>query len=460
MHRKTPMKDENQNIKEKLVEQFIQQKITKERKVSNLNYIKISQQWRFLLREVKSKELKKELENLKQTFQRVLDRKEAVIASLQKDHQDYDLQHEQIVNGHLQNLEKLIELQRERVKICYGDYLSKKKMLKEEFDSAEDRIITCQQKDMSHLVDVTFAMEQQFLEAEGERKAEFQSKKDDLKDKILEERQTLQVVLEGHIEGLWQQFQEALQRYTESTESRRKVTEDLKTKDEQNVKQIEIQKKKLQSISDKILQLKFKISLCAKDDNQEDSVLKREITELQNSACLMKEKIKEIQEMGKYALKKTVTQSDGIIQKLGIISSKAENILKSYERCRKLETEEEKVLPFYKSSEEGTEVDIFKQIEHIIKDEAADYPMLENFWRKHNKVLLETLALQKECQDYENKNKFLKKQLSDYFVGLNKDGQTINPILVINEQFERPQKLEQHQPVIIEAAHIIQHITE
>ncbi|XP_013775811.1 coiled-coil domain-containing protein 65-like [Limulus polyphemus] len=454
------MKDENQNIKEKLVEQFIQQKITKERKVSNLNYLKISQQWRSLLRDVKSKELQKELEILKQTFQRVLDRKETVIASLQKDHQDHDLQHDRIVNGHLQNLDKLIEIERERVQNCYGNYLSRKKKLGEEFGSSEDRICICQQKDMSNLVDVTFAMEQQFLEAEGERKAELQSKKDDLKDKIVEEKQTLQVVLEGYIEGLWQQFQEALQGYTESTESRRKAFEELKAKDEQNARQIDVQKRKLQSISDKISQLKFKISMYAKDDSQEDNVLKKEKIELQNSASLMKDKIKEIQEKEKYALKKMVTQSDGIIQKLSIISSEAENILKSYERCRKLETEEEKVLPFYTSSEEEIEVDIFKQTKNIIKEEAADYPMLENFWKKHNKVLLETLALQKECQDYENENKFLKKQLSDYFVGLNKDSEKTNPLLVINQQFDPPQKLEQQRPVIIEAAHIIQHITE
>lgn len=58
---------------------FTQDKLAKEEHNSALNLNKINTQWRTVLREVKTKELLKDIEILSQTFERVVDCKDNVI---------------------------------------------------------------------------------------------------------------------------------------------------------------------------------------------------------------------------------------------------------------------------------------------------------------------------------------------------------------------------------------------
>lgn len=60
------------------------------------------------MREAKSNELKKDLEVLSQTFERVVDRKESVIKSLSKDLLEADEQYSMALRSHLQNVDALI----------------------------------------------------------------------------------------------------------------------------------------------------------------------------------------------------------------------------------------------------------------------------------------------------------------------------------------------------------------
>lgn len=58
---------------------FPQDKLAKEEHNSALNLNKINTQWRTVLREVKTRELHRDIEILSQTFERVLDCKDSVI---------------------------------------------------------------------------------------------------------------------------------------------------------------------------------------------------------------------------------------------------------------------------------------------------------------------------------------------------------------------------------------------
>ena len=60
------------------------------------------------MREAKSKELKKDIEILSQTFERVVDRKESVIKSLAKDLAEAEEQYAMALRSHLQNVDDLV----------------------------------------------------------------------------------------------------------------------------------------------------------------------------------------------------------------------------------------------------------------------------------------------------------------------------------------------------------------
>lgn len=80
----------------------------REEKTSKFNLNKINHQWRNIMRETKSRELKKDIEILSQTFERVIDRKESVIKSLAQDLVEAEEQYSMALRSHLENVDNMI----------------------------------------------------------------------------------------------------------------------------------------------------------------------------------------------------------------------------------------------------------------------------------------------------------------------------------------------------------------
>ena len=119
--------------------------------------------------------------------------------------------------------------------------------------------------------------------------------------------------------------------------------------------------------------------------------------------------------------------------------SLGERILKTAELCRTLETEKEKVLPFYQSDPDS-------QIENEIKVEKIlglnphsqnEFKLLDNFYKRFNKVHLDKLAIEKQKATLEKENLFFKNLLKQYLDGVSVNNDVINtnnPLLVVNNK--------------------------
>lgn len=116
-----------------------------------------------------------------------------------------------------------------------------------------------------------------------------------------------------------------------------------------------------------------------------------------------------------------------------------ERILKTAELCRKLETEKEKVLPFYQSDPE-TQEESEQQVEKILGIDPKSYnefKQLDNFYKRYNKVNLDKLAIQKQKATLEKENLFFKNLLKQYLDGVSVNDDVINnnnPLLVVNNR--------------------------
>jgi len=62
--------------------QFLTDKLHKEEKAVRLNETKLITKWRDILRNSKSEELKKDIQILSQTFERMVDKKNALVEAL------------------------------------------------------------------------------------------------------------------------------------------------------------------------------------------------------------------------------------------------------------------------------------------------------------------------------------------------------------------------------------------
>ncbi|NXD88495.1 DRC2 protein, partial [Halcyon senegalensis] len=100
-----------------------------------------------------------------------------------------------------------------------------------------------------------------------------------------------------------------------------------------------------------------------------------------------------------------------------------QRILRLAEMCRRLETEEEKVLPFYPSSLGVEEQrDARRVLEEMPAEPLAqamrDYVGLERFWQRVNKAKLEEQALQREGTALRERNQQLQELLKQYLAGI------------------------------------------
>ncbi|NXU68151.1 DRC2 protein, partial [Horornis vulcanius] len=99
-----------------------------------------------------------------------------------------------------------------------------------------------------------------------------------------------------------------------------------------------------------------------------------------------------------------------------------QRILRLAEMCRRLETEEEKVLPFYASSlAESEQQNARRVLEKTPSEPLAqamqDYVGLERFWQRFNKAKLEEVALEQARAALANKNRDLRGLLQQYLTG-------------------------------------------
>ncbi|RXM92284.1 Zinc finger protein Eos [Acipenser ruthenus] len=83
--------------------------------------------------ETKGRELKKDIEVLSQTFERVVDRKDSVIKSLAWDLEEAEAQYSQALRAHLHNLDVLLQLQRGRLESLEQNYQAELEALRGEF---------------------------------------------------------------------------------------------------------------------------------------------------------------------------------------------------------------------------------------------------------------------------------------------------------------------------------------
>lgn len=452
--------------------QFLKDKLQKEEKSVKLNETKLITKWRDILRTAKSEELKKEIQILSQTFERMVDKKNAVIEALVNDLDQAESQQRLAARQHNQNLERFIDLHKLRLLVLQEEYTKDIDYLHDEFGAEKAHIVENHQEEMKRLQDILFAMEHTFQERSQEARQEFHSARDEIKNRENEEVTKLRMDLETSMDSLYNQFHQALRQYSSDTHDRRQEFDNLKAKDEASSKEIDMQMKKIQRIQDTIGKLKDQMANNAKEAEYQNKTLKQEVEQMQLSYRQKKARMNNCRDKEKERLTKVTLLSNAAIKKLTSVKETAEKMLRSAEMCRRMETEEEKVLPFYASSltvgeQEELQAAAEKELqESNLTKIAIDYAAMENFWKRYNKVLLDKLALRKEQQTLESENSHLRQILKQYLDGVSVNEETLsdrNPLFVVNHRTnvnlgeERRGEKGPVNKTVVEAAHIVKH---
>lgn len=70
------------------------------------------------------------------------------------------------------------------MELLHEMFLEEQTVLVEEFDLEKEMLVKKHEEDVTHLQDIMFAMDQNYLEKETDIKADFQSSRDEIKNKV------------------------------------------------------------------------------------------------------------------------------------------------------------------------------------------------------------------------------------------------------------------------------------
>lgn len=270
-----------------------------------------------------------------------------------------------------------------------------------------------------------------------EAKNRHQTNREDTKNKNVEDQGQMKQQLEDRQTKYYNDLEQLHQKYTSDTAKKTEDHSQYYDSNKNTTKEIETHLRKIAHKKARIDQMKFKILQHTKECNARNQALKKEKENIAKNYQDLKLKMNKFREEQSRLLKELVNNSRNAVLKLTEYKDLGEKILKTAELCRRLETEKEKVLPFYESNVDDADIpaDLKADFEEIDMETYEEYTYLNNFYQRYNKVLLDILAIKKQKEALQSDNNTLQSLLKQYLDGLSCNDDVLskpNPLFVKN----------------------------
>mmetsp|Transcript_15668 Transcript_15668/g.37756 ORF Transcript_15668/g.37756 Transcript_15668/m.37756 type:complete len:498 (+) Transcript_15668:63-1556(+) len=450
-----------------------------EERNSKHNLNKIQESWLKIMRSAKTKQLKKEVEIVSQNHERDVDRKDAILQMLDRDLDEAEEQHQVCIRSHLLNIDKLLEIQRTRLAALEEEFTRDVNTVSEEFRLEREELIewhTREKRELTIILQQVQEEERERMQKDGfDHQATFEM----IKNKNIEEDHQMRSHLEEKIEAMRDKCNSHLKTYRLQTQQHSEEYKSCLAEDADLSKQVERRLRQVERMQAQIQHWRMKIHQNKQECEERNADLRREKESIRQHFQELKQKMNRFRNEEKKRLGDLTSNARECMRKLKDQLSFAEKILKTAELCRKLETEREKVLPFYLSRDvdvdelhfddptlarfaSSSEEELKEEVKETFADTGVDEWMyLDTFFRRYNKVYLDLLAVEKEKGRLNAENVQLRSILKQFLdgVSVNEDVMSApNPLLVVNGRVNL-----NHMPVrravekvVVEAAH---HVT-
>uniref|UniRef100_A0A7S2RYX4 Dynein regulatory complex subunit 2 n=1 Tax=Mucochytrium quahogii TaxID=96639 RepID=A0A7S2RYX4_9STRA len=446
-----------------------------ELKNTQVNKLRIQNQWRKVMRLAKVESLRKDIEVLSQNHERDVDRKDAIIQMLDRDLEEAEDQYQTALRSHLQNIDRLIDLQDSRLLALENEFESELAEIASEFNVERDQIITQHQFEKKELLDIIAAVGAEEQDREAEARQEHEQTREEIRNKNLEDINVLRITLESTIEELERHFESAHLNYLQNTDQRTQDFKFLTRKDQELSKEIEVKIRKIERLQTSLSHWRTKIAQNTKECEDRNSALREEKDQIAKHFLQLKTRMNKFRDRQAKRLTDLTRSTCDARKRLNKKTELGKRILKLAELARKLETEQEKISPFYQSSvvptniankrpvspvgenagegeedqqEEATGTKALLQQQEpkalLMKKARAlgpdgelldEWESLDNFFKRFNKVMLSKLAVDKEKDRLAEENQTLQILLKQYLDGITVRPEVMdnkNPLLVVN----------------------------
>nr|XP_040235128.2 dynein regulatory complex subunit 2 [Anopheles coluzzii] len=434
LQHRADMEEEARRRKQQLIATFMKNKLKREDAFARLNLAKINQEWRTILRNIKCKELKEEVEAVEKTCTECIENKNAVIKRLLCDLDESEDLYSTMLHAHMERVEKIIRIHNDRVNFLTELYeLDKKEII----DNYQREMELYKQKKFELQKDlecVFYGLAEKARTDRLRNEEEHMLKKDELKNSMILKLEMITKEREREMERLWKEFQRVLNVYLRNTEEYRNEYNTLRDQDSSDTKNIQDHYAEVARLSDQIADLRLKLATLKEEHDFNMKQMQKSKAELQSRVQNLKQEMELGTRLDREQLKTLAVYSNDAIKHLQAMLKKVKSIYQIASFCKKYETESEDLLPFVRRANNET-----AQSEQPAAGERALVPvatldptmesfkrevfdtaeLFESFWMRFNKARIDVACLREEKQQLIDRNEQLKAHLKDYLITVN-----------------------------------------
>lgn len=430
----------------------------------NLHHIRC--RWVTALRSSKHKELTADIEILRHEFEKALDRKNANIAMLLGDLEESEEQYRLALRTHITNVESLIELQKQRIGDMDRHLEEELARMKRDHDLERAEII--RRNDLEK-ADVKLILENLRVEAERENNSleeEQREVHDTAVERMDEEKKAMIRDHETAVNKLRQFISNHYQDYNNTAELSIKEYNELYQQDQNADLEIAGQMRNIQSLQERIATWKANLASNSRECEERNAAMQAEKDAIAKHFKALKARMTFWRKQQEQYLSELVTSAHNAEDQLKVHASAAERILRLVDLCRQLETDREKILRFDADiSSDDVSEDVAKRVQKyaeaaqraaengdnspasdiaanlmlgpyatggsgdptaavaadggtLTAAAAEEWKLLERFWVRYNRVVLDSAAISQERFHLQNENAKLRQLLKQYLDGI------------------------------------------
>mmetsp|Transcript_38 Transcript_38/g.80 ORF Transcript_38/g.80 Transcript_38/m.80 type:complete len:514 (+) Transcript_38:199-1740(+) len=469
----------------------LRRRMEDEAKISRVNSLKITNQWRKIMRIAKAEALKKDIEILSQNHERDVDRKDAILQMLDRDLEEAEDQYQMALRTHLVNLDTLIKLHDSRLYALERNFHHELKTLQIDFNKEKESMVGKFKQEKKELAAIIDAIETEEEGRDSEAKHQFEQLREEIRNKNLEEINMLRISLDAQIEDLEQLFETAHLNYLQQTAQRTHDFKELTHKDQILDVDINQKKKKIDNLQATIKHWRSKMRVLNRETEERNRLLQEEKNSIQRHYQQLKQRIKLYRSSQNQRLLHLSQSANACKKALNDKLEVARRVIQLNELSRKMETIQEQVLPFESpnlieegEAPQGSPAEATGSVAMLAKrgkptatgvapppphqssswmhDGATAVPpadRLTNFYRRYNKILLDNVAISKEKERLGLENAQLTDLIQQYVQGTQLSDDVLaedNPLFVVNGRanlnFDPP--VRRARPVVQDAGQI------
>ncbi|GLV41832.1 uncharacterized protein CBL_13564 [Carabus blaptoides fortunei] len=458
LQHRAAIEEEAKRRKEQLIATYMKNKLKREEAFTRLNIAKINEYWHQILRKIKVKELKTEIQDLSVWITKVIGIKNSIIKRLMDEIEEAEDQYEYNLESYLSSLDSFIDLHFQRQDELQQNFEDHKESMLEEGMSEINELNNEADEEEQYLRTVLYTMEKNFNDMQNKLKTYRESKLQDYSNTMKAEQETMVKSYSMKMDKIWKDINSTLTEYLARTTVRRHHYIELKHLDDRNSAERADNERRIARYTEKLNSYKTEYKSLRESNEKQIEILQNLKKNLITQYRDLKQHVAKTNKKDEQILAFMTVTSNNAIKEIEQLVEKGNSVMQLVKCCQKLETEEDKLmfwakfhkkLNMFEESIEEEEVTNITQNEHGkpeeesteetqsdgSKDEEAaqsepDAPIetdipegfevlekVNGVWWCYNRVVIECMQMKQEKESLIAENKNLK----DIIKGILKD---------------------------------------